>query len=638
MCGIAGYFGMEGLSAAEQLKFDDAVRSLRHRGPDTQRSLHRPHLSLGHARLSILDLDQRAHQPMVDQATGSVITFNGELYNYQALRNANRVYATTSDTEVLLNELIAEGAGCLPRLDGFFAFAFFNPANQQLLLAVDRFAKKPLYVWHSHNKMVFASEMRVVESLVDDLEIDRVSLFTYLKMSYVPAPHTMLKGVWRLEPGTMLEVHLSDDGLHVKRTRWHQWASVKNSLPTKSDYNQAVATTKELLRLAVEKRLVADVPVCTFLSGGIDSAIVSALAHQASPDVEAFTIGFPENPQYDETATARAAAKHLGIRHQVIEVRNEQLLEAGTAVIAHSDHPFADSSAINMYLLCEQVSKKARVALSGDGADEVFGGYRKHTAHFRATHRGPAEWAVGVLGPLLKVLPASRSGAWANRFRKLKKFAQALPLAERERYWLWAGLLSDEECNYLMADPLESRAQRLSDDGREYKKRKDALLAPFMNSVGMDAVLMTDVNMVLAGDMLVKVDSMSMAHSLEVRCPMLDVNLVEYAMRLPSLFKVNQHERKKVLRDAFADLLPSAVMNAPKRGFEVPLHSWFKGPMAAALKQECFDHHFLLHQKLFNPAALADLHARTGSNNPGDAPATAFAFLVFQSWYRQWRM
>lgn len=642
MCGIVGLISLKDSERGLLSNINQAVQSLHHRGPDYQNSWNNEHIALGHARLSIIDLDPRSHQPMSDVENRFKIVFNGEIYNYRELReeciSKGYSFRTSGDTEVLLALYILYGDKCLEKLNGFWAFAIYDALQNSLFIARDRYGIKPLVYFLNENTFAFASEMKALFELGIPKEIDKVSLFTYFKLNYIPAPATILTSVKKLEPGKSLHISIAENGLKSELKQWYHIPynpdDAKNLSP--NDYNQAQKTLRRFIKESVRRRLVADVPVGTFLSGGIDSSVITAIASKEKSDIEAFSIGFSDSPYFDESKHAANVAKHLGVNHQIFDVSKSQLFDAAQFVLNHLDEPFADSSALNVHILSQYVGKHVKVALSGDGGDELFGGYHKHGAEFKVRHPKVQEIIVANLNPLWTMLPASRSGKIPNLIRQLKKFSDGYQLSSKDRYWRWAGILNEEQANYLLSEQMLERDHRLSDNGHAYKKRKEALLKNITKTGSLNEVLLTDMNLVLTNDMLFKVDHMSMAHALEVRTPFLDPQIVKFAFRLPTEFKVNHNAKKKILQDAFREILPRDVFERPKKGFEVPLLDWFLGPMKQQFTTICSEEDFINHQGLFNLQAIQELHTKLYSKNPGDAASTAWALVVFQNWYKKY--
>ncbi len=642
MCGITGIITTHPNGTSLLKRTESATASLHHRGPDHQQVLHEKNLALGHARLSIIDLDTRAHQPMTDTSGRYTLVFNGEIYNFRELRQnceqAGFSFRTESDTEVLLVMYIMHGAKMLEKLQGFFAFCIYDREEEQLFIARDRMGIKPLVYYQDEHTLAFASELKALLEFPFERQIDKVSLFTYLKLNYIPAPHTILQSFHKLEPGHSLTVRWQDKTLQVEKNQWYQIPyDPKNEKELSvHDYKQSQKVLKRFVRESVRKRLIADVPVGTFLSGGIDSSLITTIAAEEKPDIESFSIGFPDYPFYDETHFAKLVAKKTGVKQHIIEVTREDMIANAEATLNALDEPFADSSAMNVKLLSEYVRKHVKVALSGDGGDELFGGYQKHQAEYRLRYPTLTEHTVGRLAAIWDRLPASRSGTFSNTVRQLQKFADGYQLNVRDRYWRWAGILKEEQANYFLKEEMLPREQRLSDHGHDYKKRKDHLLRHLTKNGSFNEVLLSDAQLVLPNDMLFKVDSMSMAHSLEIRTPLLDQHLVKFAFRLPVMFKVNNTIKKKILQDTFQDVLPAELYNRPKKGFEVPLLEWMQGPLKSQLMEHVFDQNKTEDQGIFNWKAVQEIQKRLFSSNPGDSASTAWALLVFQRWYNKY--
>ncbi|HEY0768767.1 MAG TPA: asparagine synthase C-terminal domain-containing protein, partial [Sphingobacteriaceae bacterium] len=397
----------------------------------------------------------------------------------------------------------------------------------------------------------------------------------------------------------------------------------------KINYDDAKEKLKSLLEESVKRRLVADVPLGAFLSGGIDSSVVTALASKHKPDLHTFSIGFKDEKFFDETEYAKLVAKHFNTRHTVFSLTNDDLYAHVTDILNYIDEPFADSSAINVFILSKETRKYATVALSGDGADELLAGYNKHAAFYRTLHPGLKENAATALLPLLKLLPQSRNGAISNKIRQLVRFGEGTKLSPPERYWRWASFASEEEASQLLN---ESVGRNFLND---YFTRKSQLLKDIPVNYCMNDILLADVNVVLPNDMLTKVDLMSMAQGLEVRVPFLDVNVVNFIFSLPADFKINSSLRKRILQDAFRDVLPQELFNRPKKGFEVPLLKWFRKEMKSLITDDLLSKKFIEEQNIFNYVEIEKLKKQLFSNNPGDVHARIWGLIVFQWWWRK---
>ncbi|MBK6629153.1 MAG: asparagine synthase (glutamine-hydrolyzing) [Flavobacteriales bacterium] len=621
MCGIAGTYHLGGGPAPSDERIRAALACIAHRGPDDE-GVHRAGRAvLGHRRLSIIDTSAAGHQPFTDLEGRYTIVFNGEVFNFAELRARLEAqghrFKSRTDTEVALRLFALKGPAFLHDLNGFFALAIHDAQEDTLFLARDRFGVKPL-LWCLHEDTVmFASELGALLALGAPRRLDRVSLRTYFTHYYIPAPHTILEGVHKLRPGHSLMV----DAQGIRTARWYEAEAEAAKTPVPSD---PVQRLRDLMDDAVRIRLVSDVPVGTFLSGGLDSSIVSALARRHKPDLRTFSIGYTE-AYYDETPFAEAVARHLGTDHTTFTLGHDDLAASYDDLLAALDEPFADQSALPSYVLNARTRQQVTVALSGDGADEVFGGYRKHQAELRVRAPGTVERLALLGSPLWRVLPRSRNHPLADKVRQLDRFARSAALSAEDRYLLLASW--DEELDAAtLLDPA-------SDEGA-FAQRRAAITAPLAAHRDLNGLLWADVHTVLPDDMLRKVDLTSMAHALEVRTPFLDRRVVELAFALPSEVKFRKGSGKQLLREAFGDLLPQGTLTRAKRGFEVPLTPLLKGPLADRLAT-CADTE-LLRAAGLEPGAVRQVLNRFHGPSPGSSQATVHALIVYLTWWRRY--
>ena len=637
MCGITGIvaFNSEGEKHFQGL--ENAVATLNKRGPDNQGVFRKKRIGLGHARLSIIDTSSAGSQPFTDQTGRYTIVYNGEFYNYKEhrkkLSEAGVSFTSTTDTEVLLNMYIQEGPACLEKINGFFAFAIYDQKEDSVFIARDRMGIKPLLVYQDKDKLIFGSEMKSLLAFGIQKDLDQVSLFTYLQLNYIPAPNTIFENVKKVIPGTHLTIHENSVATNTYYSIPNDWD--KGEPMNLSNYEKAKSTLHDLMHDSVSSRLVSDVPLGTFLSGGIDSSIITTIAAKYVDNLHTFSIGYKDEPFFDETQYAELVAKKAGTNHTVFKLTNDDLLDNLNNVLDYLDEPFGDSSAIAVSILSKLTQQHISVALSGDGADEMFSGYNKHMAEFKVRDPGIIEQVVKGMHPLLEKLPQSRDNKITNLTRQMNRYAQGAKMNHKQRYWRWASFLNEEEANYLLLETPQEREQRLSDEGYQYKKRKDSLLKSITKSGGLNDVLYTDMHMVLQNDMLTKVDMMSMSHSLEVRTPFLDHNVVNFAFQLPTEYKINSQMRKKILIEAFQDYLPIDLLNRPKHGFEVPLLKWFRNELKPLITDDLLQEDFIVDQEIFNPKSINSLLKKLFSNNPGDSHATVWALIVFQHWWKK---
>ncbi len=628
MCGICGIFSFSGPLQEVQGAVDAALEALKNRGPEVQASHLHKNVILGHTRLSIIDTSEAANQPFSDESGRYVIVYNGEIYNFRQLRqiliSKGVDFRTSSDTEVLLKWLMEKGPEGIKDLKGFFAFAFFDKAEGTLLMARDRFGKKPLIYHHDGQKLVFGSEMKALFHLGIPREIDPVSLQIYFQLNYIPAPWSVYKNVKKLLPG----YYLLADQHGIKQHRYYE-IPIAEQHATRLSYSQAMDQLKEKMEAAVVKRLIADVPLGAFLSGGIDSSVVVALASRHVEKLKTFSIGFKDEPLFDETKYAQNVARMHHTEHTAFSLTNNDLLDCLYDVLDYTDEPFADSSALAVYILSRETRGKVTVALSGDGADEMFAGYIKHMAHFRMMQGGAGVWLLRHFHPLLAPLPQSRNSFLGNKVRQLYRFGKGAGMSPAQRYWRWAAFEGEDYALGLLND---------AGAGSEYNDRKTFLTSSAHNDDSMNGILLNDMQLVLPNDMLTKVDLMSMANSLEVRVPFLDHDVVNLVFSMPDHYKIDATGRKRILRDAFRDVLPPELYHRPKQGFEVPLLPWFRKELKDQILNGWLNDDFVREQGLFNGKVINKLKRKLFSSNPGEIHAQIWALVVFQHWYKKYHI
>jgi asparagine synthase (glutamine-hydrolysing) len=476
-------------------------------------------------------------------------------------------------------------------------------------------------------RATFASEMKSILHYGIEKDLDYSAFYTYLQLNYIPAPATIFKNVKKLLPGHWIKV--SNKTIDIQ-----QWYDIPYD-PVQAEanpisYDAAKNKFEELMEASVQRRLVADVPLGAFLSGGIDSSVITGLASRHKPDLHTFSIGFRDEKFFDETSYARLVANHFKTKHTVFSLSNDDLFAHVHSILDYLDEPFADSSAINVYILSKETRRHATVALSGDGADELLGGYNKHAAFYKMQHMGLKENVVTALHPLWRILPQSRSGKISNAARQLLRFSEGAKLTSRERYWRWAGLAQEPEVTKLLSQAANEKV-----DHAQYQLRKSELLKAISDHSTMNDILSTDMKVVLQNDMLTKVDLMSMANGLEVRTPFLDFELVDFVFSLPSAYKINRSIRKRIVQDAFRQMLPPALYNRPKKGFEVPLLKWFRREMRSTI-DDFLSETNIREQGIFNPEEIQLLKQKLFSRNPGDVHARIWGLIVFQNWWKKY--
>nr|MBA2329742.1 asparagine synthase (glutamine-hydrolyzing) [Flavisolibacter sp.] len=491
MCGIAGGFVFKEAGKRYTSKIREAISCINHRGPDGDGVFVDETVSLGHKRLSIIDTSVGANQPMWSRDKQYCIIFNGEIFNYKELKATylkDHHFSTSSDTEVFLQLYIKKGVSCFSELRGFFAAAIYNSLNNELVVVRDRLGKKPVHLFQNEDVLLFASELKSLLSFGIPRDINWDVLPFYFQLNYIPQPLSILRGVRKLVPGNYLKI--SKDGLEEKS--YYELAIRRNAYKEFS-YEEAQKKLVNLLDDATKLRLISDVPLGAFLSGGIDSSVVVAMAARHQQQLQTFSIGYKDNPFFDETYYANLVAKKYKTDHHVFALSNTDFLEHVDDVLNHIDEPFADSSSIPTYILSKLTRKHVTVALSGDGGDEVFAGYNKYNAEWNVMQPSIKKNVVKGLAPLWQVLPKSRSNKLSNKFRQLHRFAKGASLQAEERYWQWASMMPAEDSQSLF-----SKDKKLLFNNQKLQE----IFNWGITGNDLNEVLMADMNLVLAGDML----------------------------------------------------------------------------------------------------------------------------------------
>lgn len=616
MCGIAGFISLNQPIDHSRSNLELALKRMRRRGPDAQGIYRKPKVELGHTRLSIIDTSTDANQPMNDESGRYTLVFNGEIYNFKELKEnlkKNGVnFKTESDTEVLLYGFIHEGKSFLNKLNGFFACCFYDSIKDKSILARDRFGIKPFYYYHHSNKFIFGSELKAILAYPIEKTIDHDALNQYFRFNYIPAPQTIFESCKKLLPGHCITIEKNK--LKIE-SYYHYYPTDINS----DSYDDAKQKVSDLIYKSVEKRMISDVPLGTFLSGGVDSSIISAVASKIKPDLNTFSIGFPDEPLFDESKHAENVAKYLNTNHHTFQVTNSTLYQNLDEILEYMDEPFADSSAINVYLLSKETRKNVTVSLSGDGADELFSGYNKHQALHLSLQNNLTNKLVKRFGGLATFLPDSRNSKLGNLGRKLNKLHHGLKLSNNERYLEWASFMNKEDIYKLTH--LSYNNYSFNDLAKGEDKFND--------------FLSQDFNLVLVNDMLKKVDLMSMANSLEIRTPFLDHELVNYVFSLPSHYKIDRKNRKKLLKDSFTKELPNEVFNRNKHGFEVPLKKWYEKELKTFLDNHIFTNNILVKEGLLNQEGIQNIHHNFTTSSSGNNVYHIWAIIVLEKYFKE---
>jgi asparagine synthase (glutamine-hydrolysing) len=636
MCGITGAVWTDPSLAIEPAVLARMAEVLVHRGPDDEGSYTSglqtqggygltPGVALGHRRLSIIDV-AGGHQPMANEDGSVVIVFNGEIYNHRQLRSrlegAGHTFRTHSDTEAIVHLYEDEELDFLEHLNGMFALAIWDARKRRLVLARDRLGKKPLYYRLEPGRLLFASELKsLLEVPGIERRIDPQALDDYLTLQYVPHPRTILAGFAKLPPA---HYAVFAEGKFSTQAYWNPDLDREVERPL-AEY---VEELRELVTSAVKLRLEADVPLGAFLSGGVDSSLVVGLMQRlAGGPVKTFSIGFPE-AAFDESAHARRVAERLGTDHHEFRVE-PRAIEVLEKLAWHYDEPFADSSAVPTYYVSKLSREHVTVALTGDGGDELFAGYlRYRAARLAARFDRLPKWTRAALDNRFV-------RRWGGRrrqqslLRRLGRFAEALNFPPQRRYLEWVSMFNEARRAELYSDAFVARLPE--SDPFEF------LASAFSRVPHRDVVTqasLVDLVTYLPCDLLTKVDIASMANSLECRAPLLDYRVVELAARMPVRYKFHHGRGKRILREAFPELLPADVTGRPKMGFGVPLAQWFRGELAGYAREVLLDARAEARE-YFRPGAIRQLLAEHQSG-AFDHGYRLWGLLFFEVWHRTW--
>jgi asparagine synthase (glutamine-hydrolysing) len=623
MCGIAGQARSDGSRPQTEL-LQRMCRAIEHRGPDSRGVHIEDGVGLGIQRLRIIDL-LSGDQPIFNEQHTVAVVLNGEIYNHLELRRdlerRGHRFSTRSDTEVIVHLYEERGIEFVDSLIGMFALAVWDVPKRQLVLARDRVGKKPLYYSARDGVLSFASEL---QSLLQDREVPRTvdyeALDTYLALGYVPSPRTAFRDVRKLPPAHRLVFR---DGHSRIDAYWRLRYTPKRA---SGDERELREELRERLTTAVRRRLIADVPLGAFLSGGIDSAaVVATMAAESDKPVKTFSIGF-DSEQVNELPQARIVAERFGTEHHELVV-TPNAVELLPKIIRHHGEPFADATAIPTFYLSEMTRRHVTVALNGDGGDELFGGYPRYVANLASARLAGLPVALRRgLARIGAAVPANgRIDSWPNRIRRV---AATLPLEPAERYFAYVshlnGLPSDELYTDSFAQSVRGGGARAAIVGAWEAALADEVL---------DQMLDTDVRTYLPDDLLTKVDIASMACSLEARSPLLDHELMEFAASLPPSMKIRGTEKKLIFRDALRGWVPTEILDAPKRGFHPPLADWLRGELGGFAREVLLDRvaRDRGHLRPDRVAALIDRHTRGLEDNSQGI----WRLMIYELWHRE---
>ncbi len=625
VCGIVGQVRSDG-RPVEPALMARMCAALEHRGPDSRGVHSDGGAAIGIQRLAVIDLET-GDQPVFNEDRSVSVVLNGEIYNYRELRERLRSrghrFATNGDAEPIAHLYEEHGTGLARELHGMFAFALWDSKRQRLLLCRDRVGKKPLLYCEREGALSFASELR---ALLHDPELPREldpgALDSYLSYGYVPAPMAAFAAVRKLRPGSTL---VWEQGRSSIERYWRLGYGQKLRDPDPREVHERL---RELIRAAVRRRMIADVPLGVFLSGGIDSSVVvAAMAEASSEPVKTFSIGFREQA-FSELPNARLVAERFGTDHHELVVRPDDV-SLIPRIVRHYGEPFADTSSLPSFQVAEMTSREVTVALNGDGGDESFAGYRRYVAGARSERLarllpGPVRAAIAAAGRRRRL-----RGDPLRTLNRATRLARLLGMAPADRYRLTMATFDDAGRDALYSDDFKS----LIGASPAPAVIRDAWEAATGEGV-VDHMLETDVNTYLPDDLLVKVDIATMAHSLEARSPLLDHELMEYAARIPAPMKLRGAEKKVVLREALRGWIPDQVLDGPKRGFALPMvGEWFRGELRPYLTETLTDPR-ALGRGYFEPREvrrLLDSHL----SGEADNSQPLWALLMFEVWQQQ---
>lgn len=630
MCGIAGVLDFKGRPIDVSL-LKAMCNAMIHRGPDDEGIYINDikgeglGVGLGHRRLAIIDLSPAGHQPMSNEDGTIWIVMNGEIYNFKGMRESlgkmGHRFKSRTDTEVILHLYEEKGEACVRDLRGMFAFAIWDEKSEKLILARDRVGKKPLLFSHVNNKLIFASEFRALLSHPDiNRDIDYEALHHYLTYLCIPGPLTIFDRIKKLPPASIL---IYQNGSIKIEKYWELDFSKKIKITEHEAVEQLIARLNE----AVQIRLISDVPLGVLLSGGIDSSCITALMSRLQPyGIRTFSMGFGEN-QFNELPYAKLVAGHFKTSHHYDYVTPD-ILETLPRLVEHYGEPFGDSSALPTYYVCKKARDYVKVALNGDGGDEVFAGYRRHLANYLAEIYGSAAKVVNRCPFKIALNIFSDRPTGPNSPGNIRRFLDAAGLDMPHRYMRWIGFFDEGFKKALYTDEFLCKIKGI--DSSIFLKD---LFNKARDMDAIDSVLYIDTMFGLQADLLVKMDIASMSNSLEIRSPLLDHQLMEFSASLPSNLKIRTLSLKYILKKSLKGMVPDKILKRPKRGFGVPVDKWFKCQLKEYLTNTILSYR-ALERGYFKPDRLrgiVDSHMR-GNNDYGQH---LWGLLMLELWHRR---
>lgn len=613
MCGICGYVSKKLIQSEQLILMNDTMY---HRGPDDhgiwERQKEEYGVGFAQRRLSILDLSEMGHQPMLSGDGKVVITYNGEVYNYIQLREEleEKGYRFRShcDTEVIIAAYQEWGCECFNKFNGMFAIAIYDETKESIILARDRMGKKPLYYYKKGKDFVFGSELKPIMKYPDfcrDINYDMIG--HYMCNKYIAAPGTIFQNTYKMEPGTYLVYHKGETQIHRYWDLIDIWSHTEKTV---TDLAEAKQQLKQLLRDSVSKRLIADVPVGTFLSGGIDSTLITAVAQEVSDaPVDSFTIGFFDKER-NEAPYAAEIAKHIGTNHHELYMKEEQILAMLHQLPVYYDEPFSDSSQLPSMLVSQMAAEHVTVALSGDGGDELFCGYKMYDWTWIAQHfdfLGAIEGRMPWNRKILPYLPMELRAFIQNREQAVKS-------------QLYVDVMIEEAEKILIPQVINVKyghERRIS--AKNLQERR----------------MLLDMVTYLPDEILAKMDRASMKYSLEVRCPLLDYRIPEWSFQVSHDLKYHRFHKKWILKELTYDYVPKELLDRPKKGFGVPLRKWLRTVLRDDIKRMA-EADRLRAQGIFQPEGVDRLIALQDKSDKIVYSSLLWSFYVFQMWYNEY--
>lgn len=632
MCGICGKIDFYHSKVDSEI-IDKMTDSLTYRGPDDKGVFTSGHVALGHRRLSIIDLSSSGNQPMSNEDESIWLVFNGEIYDFQEhrknLKEKGHTLKSRTDTEVLIHLYEDQGVDCINNINGMFAFAIWDKRYDRIFLGRDRLGIKPLHYFWDGRTLIFASEIKaILRDPFVSRDMDRDALDLYLTLNYIPGPKTIYNKISKLEPGSYL---LAEKGNITIKKYWDILNDSYKDRREIKDFEDAKESLYGLVENSVKRRLISDVPLGAFLSGGIDSSIIVALmAKNSLKPVKTFSIGYKDIPSFDETGYAEDVAKFHRTEHRRFRLGYRDMVDAIPQVLELIDEPFADSSAIPTYIVSRETRNHVTVAMSGDGGDELFAGYRMYKGERWASAYGTIPHFIReyLIKPVITSFPDARDKPALEKIRRIKKFITGMSNSFPERYYNWREVFPYTMRRDILLEPPGKNLYL-----KYVAEKIDAVKSIFPDD-RINLMLYMDLTGLLNNDMLTKVDRMSMANSLEVRVPLLDHTVAEYTFMLDGNMKLKWNTGKYILMETFKKLLPASLHNRPKAGFEVPIGAWLRNELKFLI-DEYLGRDQIKRQKIFN-YDVVDMLIQDHMSSRRDTSWHLWNLIVFQYWFRKY--